>query len=61
MESICNMWFKGCPMHEASRIRQSTTNLRQLIFLLDEGFRVESSCDPAHGFIFDSQCRNKDL
>ena len=43
MQNICNMWFKGCPMCEASRITYLTKNLTRFIFLWKDGFRVEWS------------------
>ena len=40
MQSTCNMWFKGCPMREASCITYQTKNLTRFIFLWKDGFRV---------------------
>ena len=41
MQSICNMWFKGCPMREAKRITYETKNLTRFLFLWKDGFRVK--------------------
>ena len=61
MQSICNMWFKGCPMCEASRITYQTKNLTRFIFLWKDGCRVEWSYYPPHGLISDLHCRKKEV
>ena len=52
MQSIYNMWFKGCPMREASD---------RFIFLWKDDFRVEWSYYPPHGLIFDLHCLKKEV
>ena len=61
MQSICDMWFKCCPMREASRITYKTKNLTRFIFLWKDGFRVEWSYYPPHGLIFDLHCLKKEV